>query len=136
MLDHGGALLLPDESGSRHVSRDTASAMSQENEELVRRSFETFNRGGVDAVVREGLWSRDIVWDATATGVPGLGIYRGHAEVRSFFENDWFRAFPADEFDVEVAEVIDQGDQVISICRQRGRGAASGAATEQVFAQV
>jgi ketosteroid isomerase-like protein len=110
--------------------------MSRENEELVRRSIETFNRGGVDAVVNEGVWSPEIIWDATPTGIPGLGIYRGHEEVKSFFENDWFRVFPADEWEVEVAEVIDQGDQVVTILRQRGRGAASGAVTDHVFAQV
>jgi ketosteroid isomerase-like protein len=110
--------------------------MSPESEELVRRSFETFNRGGVDAVFSEGIWSPEIVWDATPTGVPGLGIYRGRDEIKSLFEDDWFSAFPADAFEVEVDEVIDHGDRVITIYRQRGRGAASGAATDRVFAQV
>ena len=36
----------------------------------------------------------------------------------------------------EVDEVIDHGDQVISMCRQRGRGAASGAGTELFLGQV
>lgn len=110
--------------------------MSLENEELVRRSFETFNRGGVDAVFSEGIWSPEIVWDATPTDVPGLGIYRGREEIKSFFEADWFSSFVVDEWEVEVDEVIDQGDQVISIGHYRGRGAASGAATDHVFAQV
>jgi ketosteroid isomerase-like protein len=110
--------------------------MSEENIEMVRRGYEAFNRGGVDAVISEGIWSPEIVWDATPTGIPGLGVYRGHEEVKSFFEDDWFKAFPFDEWEVEVDEVIDQGDQVISMCRQRGRGAVSGAGTELVLAQV
>lgn len=110
--------------------------MSQENVELVRRSFEIFNRGGVDAVFSAGVWSPEIVWDATATGIPGFGIYCGREEVRSFFEDEWFRAFPVDEWEVEVDEVIDRGDRVITICRQRGHGAASGVATQRGFVQV
>ena len=115
--------------------RDTAWAMSKENVEAARRGYEAFNRGGVDAVISEGIWSPEIVWDATPTGIPGLGVYPGLEEVKSFFE-DWFEAFPFDEWEIEVDEVIDHGDQVISTCRQRGRGALSGAGTELVVAQV
>ena len=45
---------------------------SQENVEAARRAYEAFNRGGVDAVITEGIWSPEIVWDATPTGIPGL----------------------------------------------------------------
>jgi ketosteroid isomerase-like protein len=117
-------------------SRDTAREMSQENVELARRSFETFNRGGVDAVFDEGLWSPEVIWDLTAAGIPGLGIYRGREEVKSFFEDDWFKVFPFDAWHVQLDEVTDQGDRVIGICRQRGHGAASGVETDLMFVQV
>jgi ketosteroid isomerase-like protein len=110
--------------------------MSQENVDLVRRAYEAFNRGGVDACVSEGVWSPDIVWDVTPSGIPGLGTYRGQAEVRRFFEDDWFSAFPFDEWEVEVEDVIDAGDQVISMSRQHGRGASSGAVAELELAQL
>jgi ketosteroid isomerase-like protein len=110
--------------------------MSSENAELARRSFEAFNRGGVDAVVGEGLWSPEIVWDVTAAGIPGLGIYRGHEEVKSFFEEDWFKVFPFSEWEAQVDDLVDLGDRVISICRQRAHGAGSGAETDRAFAQV
>ena len=110
--------------------------MSQENVELNRRAYALFNEGGPEAVISAGIWSPELVWDATPTGIPGLGVYRGHDEVRSFFEDDWFKAFPFDEWEVEVDELIDQGDQVISMCRQRGRGASSGAVAELELAQV
>ena len=110
--------------------------MSDENMELARRSFEAFNRGGVDAVIVEGLWSPEIVWDVTAAGIPGLGIYRGEEEVKSFFEDDWFKVFPFSEWEAQVDEVIDLGDRVISICRQRGHGVASGVETDRTFVQV
>ena len=104
--------------------------------EITRRAYEAFNRGGVDAVASEGIWSPEIVWDAAPTGVPGLGTYRGVEEIKSFFENDWFNAFPFDELEVEIDEVIAHGDQTIGMCRQRGRGASSGAGTELFLAQV
>ena len=110
--------------------------MSQENVEVVRRAFEAFNRGGVDACVNEGLWSPEIVWDVTPSGVPGLGAYRGHEEVKRFLDDDWFSAFPFEEWEVKLEDVIDAGDQVISMSRQHGRGASSGALAELELAQV
>jgi ketosteroid isomerase-like protein len=110
--------------------------MSEENVEIVRRAFEAFNRGGAEAVIGDGLWSPEIVWNVSPTGVPGLGVYRGYDEVRSFFEDDWFQAFPSHEWEIEVDELIDNGDQVIAMSRQRGRGASSGVAAELELAQI
>jgi ketosteroid isomerase-like protein len=110
--------------------------MSQENIEIVRRAFETFNRGGPEAVISEGFWSPELVWDFSPSGIPGLGVYRGHDEVRSFFTEDWFRAFPFEDWEVELDELIDNEDQVIAIARQRGRGAASGVGAELEQAHV
>jgi ketosteroid isomerase-like protein len=110
--------------------------MSQENVEIVRRAYEAFNRGGTDACVSEGVWSPEIIWDVTPSGIPGLGTYRGQDEVRTFFEEDWFKAFPFEEWEVELEEVIDAGDQVIGMSRQHGRGASSGAVAELELAQI
>jgi ketosteroid isomerase-like protein len=105
--------------------------MSQENVEVVRRSYEAFNRRGPEAVA----WPPECVWDASPTRIPGLGVYRGPDEIKTFFE-DWFEAFPFEEWEVEVEEMIDHGDQVIVKSCQGGRGAGSGAAVEIHFAQV
>ena len=58
----------------------------------------------------------------------------GYDEIRSALEDDWFGAFPLEEWEIEVEELIDHGDQVVAIARQRGRGANSGVAVnlEQV----
>jgi ketosteroid isomerase-like protein len=104
--------------------------MSQENVELVRRAYEVFNEGGPEAVISAGIWSPEIVFDFSPSDIPGLDVYRGHDEVRAFFEEDWFGAFPFEKWEVEVDELVDHGDQVIAISRQRGRGASSGAAAE------
>jgi ketosteroid isomerase-like protein len=110
--------------------------MSQENMDLIRRAFAAFNRGGVDACINEGVWSPEIVWDATPSGIPGLGVFRGQ-EVKRFFDEDWFRAFPFDEWEVKLEEVIAAPeDRVITMSRQHGRGASSGAVAELELAQI
>ena len=68
------------------------------------------NRGGVEVLVA-GM-APDFVWDASPTGIPGLGVYRGRDEIRTFFEEDWFAAFPFEEWDLEVrASTRGSGDR-------------------------
>ncbi len=110
--------------------------MSQENVEIIRRGFEVFNREGPVGVIKGGFWSPEIVYDLSPSGIAGLGVYRGQDDVRSFFEDDWFQAFPFEEWEVVVEQLIDNGDQVIVMSRQRGRGATSGAAAELELAQI
>jgi ketosteroid isomerase-like protein len=110
--------------------------MSQENMEILRRAFEVFSRDGPAGVISGGFWSPEIVWDASRSGIPGHGVYRGHDEVRSYFEDDWFQAFPFEEWEVEIEQLIDNGDQVIAMSRQRGRGATAGVASELELALV
>ena len=108
--------------------------MSEENVEIVRRSAEEFNRGGVEAMI-DTYWAPEIVWDMTNAGVPGVGVYTGYDEVRAFVA-DWFSVFKFDEWELEVEELIDCDDRVVSIVRQRGRGTFSGAEVSVDFAQV
>jgi ketosteroid isomerase-like protein len=102
--------------------------MSEENVEIVRRVMETFNRGGPAAVINSRLLSPEIVFDATRAEIPGIGTFRGEDEVRAFFEQDWFSAFPFEEWEIHIEEPVERGDQVIFKSRQQGRGASSGAA--------
>jgi ketosteroid isomerase-like protein len=104
--------------------------MSQANLELVRRAYAVFNEGGPEAMISGGIWSPEIVFDFSPSEIPGLGVYRGYDEVRAFFEQDWFGAFPFEEWEVELDELVDHGDQVIAISRQRGLGASSGVVAE------
>ena len=104
--------------------------------EIVRRGYELFNAGGPDAVLSAGIWSPEIVFDFSMSDIAGLGVYRGHDQVRAFFEEDWFGAFPFEEWEVEVDELIDHGDRVIAMSRQRGRGVSSGAGAELELAQT
>ena len=110
--------------------------MSEENVEIVRRAFEEFTRAGWEGLF-EKFWAPDIIWDMSPAGIPGLGAYRGHQELRSFFEEDWFAAFPFEEWDQEVEDVIDcGGDRVVAVAFQRGHGGVSGASVELEYTQV
>ena len=109
--------------------------MSQGNVEIVRRSFEVFNRDGIEGVIAGGFWSLDFVWDASPMGIPGIGLYSGYDEIREGFE-DWFGAFPFEEWEVQIDEIIDHGDQVVVMSRQRGRGANSGVMAELEMGQI
>ena len=103
--------------------------MSEENVELVRRAVEEFNRGGPAAVISSGFLSTEVMLDASRADIPGVSAFRGQDEVRAFFEEDWFGAFPFEEWEIHIEEpIVDHGDQVIFTSRQQGRGASSGAA--------
>jgi ketosteroid isomerase-like protein len=110
--------------------------MSEENVEVVRRSYEVFNRDGVEALFREGIFSPQVVLDGSGTTIPGVGVYRGRDEVMAFFEDDWFAAFRFADWEIVVEELADHGDRVVNISRQRGRGSSSGAAAELELANV
>ena len=68
----------------RTGSADTAWAMSQENVEIVRRGFEAWNAGDMDAL-RE-LYDPGIIWrrpEGWPEPGPYVGSGGGHAPVRS-----------------------------------------------------
>jgi hypothetical protein len=69
--------------------------MSEENVELTRRAFVAFNREGVEAFDNTDLWSPEIVFDATPSGVPGLGVYRGYDEVSDSSRRIGSESFPS-----------------------------------------
>jgi ketosteroid isomerase-like protein len=96
--------------------------MSDENVELVRRAYEAFNRGDLEAMVADFVRNFEYV----PTGaIPGTRhVYRGPQGWREFV--GWL----FDEFDdarVEIRELIETDDQVLAAACLRGRGKQSGA---------
>src|SRR4051794_33520012 len=90
--------------------------MSQENVEIVRRSFEAFNARDVDAVV--SLSAEDCEWLPLRAQLEGIA-YRGHEGVRQFvrdMDDDW-RAFRIDPL-----EFHERGDRVAVIGRINALG--------------
>ena len=102
--------------------------MSQENVEVVRGIYEAAARR--DDVTPFDVYAEDIVWDLSNAGramlLPKPG-YHGHEGVRQFWR-DGLSAFR--EIDFEVEELIDAGDRVLAVIREREVGRASGAPVE------
>jgi ketosteroid isomerase-like protein len=100
--------------------------------DTVRRSYEAFARGDLDAVVAD--MSPDIRWEQ-AQGLPHGGLYLGLDEVRRNvfdpLDRDWWSEFSAvpDEF-------VDGGDQVVVLGRYRGVARETGKRLDVPFVHV
>jgi ketosteroid isomerase-like protein len=104
--------------------------VSQENVEIVRRLYATWNSEDRWAV----LSLVDPEAEAVLTGALNDGTYRGHAGVRQLLEEFWTQF---EDQRTEVEECIDAGDAVFTSVVHRGRGKGSGVEVEwpqwQVF---
>jgi ketosteroid isomerase-like protein len=99
--------------------------MSRENVEIVRRVYEALAAHDAETVL--ALYDPNVEWDFTQSHV-GIAledrIYRGHDGLRK-----WWRETREAWVDYEDGydELIEAGDDVISVVTSRGRGRASGA---------
>jgi len=102
------------------------------NVTIVRRSYEAFARGDLDAVVAD--MDEAIEWQQ-AQGLPHGGTYRGLAEVRENvfdpLDRDWWSAFSAvpDEF-------LEAGDEVVVLGRYRGTAKQTGKPLDVPFVHI
>ena len=97
--------------------------MSQTDVDLVRASWEAWERGDMDAIF--AFYDPEIVWDQTRYGGAELAsLYHGHDGVRQFFR-EWLAPF--ESFYAHAEDFIDAGEAVVVRCRQGGRGKQSGA---------
>ena len=99
--------------------------MSQENIDLVRRAFDTFNRRDMTAFL--DLLDPDVELVPILAVLEGR-VYRGHKEVQRWVEElapDW------EFFEVHSEELRDLGDLVLIFGHWRARGRASGVESEQ-----
>jgi ketosteroid isomerase-like protein len=99
--------------------------MSEENVEIVRSTYEAFDRGDIDA--------------ALSSADPALVTYRADPEAATWHGpdgflqamSDWTEGF--DQFSARAEEFIDAGDRVIVRVHQRALGQSSGAPVEADF---
>jgi ketosteroid isomerase-like protein len=95
--------------------------MSQENLEIVRRAYETFNRWGANPEAQpfrdpeaEVLLHPEIAFH-TYANAPEAGIYRGREAVLDYNQR-LFEQF--ESIHIELAELLPAGDCVVVISRQ------------------
>jgi uncharacterized protein len=102
--------------------------MSEENVELVRAVYGAAGRRDGANVL--AYYDPDVDWDVSRSPLARLvggGYYRGHEGLRRFFRS-YHEAWENIEYECE--ELIDAGEHVISVDRERGRGRTSGVAVE------
>ena len=91
--------------------------MSQENIELVRRAFEAFAQGGLDAM--GDFWADDIDHRAVEGAIDDRGPIHGKDALRAYLQ-EWLEML--DDPKLEPVELIDAGEnQVIAVVRGSGR---------------
>ena len=119
--------------GSRADALEAAglSELSQENLDLLRRASEYVERTG--EILPEAVHP-DIVWDVTTfRGAIIPGTFVGVEEVNEWLA-EWIEGF--EDWSLDIEEVFDAGDQVVTIVRQRGKAKHGGPEVEMRFAQV
>jgi ketosteroid isomerase-like protein len=96
--------------------------MSQ-NAEIVRRLFEAGARRDTATIL--ALYDDAVVWDVSRLDGADFegGVFHGHDGLRRW-HREWYSAWEDIENDLD--ELIDAGDDVVSVTTQRGRGKASG----------
>jgi ketosteroid isomerase-like protein len=106
--------------------------MSEEHVEVVRRSFDAWNRRDYDAWVErvhpEVEWVSEL---ATQFEGPGR-VFRGLEEMRRYWD-EWHALW---DVAIELTDLRDLGDTVIAIGHVRARGEASGVDLERPIAYV
>ena len=85
--------------------------MSEENVELVRRTYEAVNNGDSDGVVL--YFHPEIEFHAYPRY--SEGVYHGKQAVREYIENVWEHF---ESVRIEVDELLDAGDQVVVVTTQ------------------
>jgi ketosteroid isomerase-like protein len=94
--------------------------MSQENVEIVKKSFEAHNAGGIDAAL--AFYDADLIWDAGPEWVEGR-VYRGHEGARRL---DAVFVGSFDDYRLTVHEIRAVGERVLALYEVTGRIKGSG----------
>jgi ketosteroid isomerase-like protein len=92
-----------------------------DNVEAVRRGYEAFNRGDVEASL--AVLHPEIEWHTYIVPGPGGGTYHGYDGVRELW-SDARRIFG--EFRNVPEDLFDAGDRVVAFVRVEGIGSQSG----------
>jgi ketosteroid isomerase-like protein len=84
--------------------------MPQENIEIVRRGFAAANRGDLERALED--WAPDAIWDWSNSRGFDAGVFRGHGEIRAFWER-FLAAF--DEIRLELDDLLEVEDDLLIV---------------------
>jgi len=108
----------------------------QQNVELARRLWKGIVEGGASRQAEVGLsdsgWHPDLEYVEDPRW-PGTGSYRGLEAVRARFA-EYLEVFGA--VDITVSELLDAGDEIVSVFHTRGESAHTGLPFEHEWAYV
>jgi ketosteroid isomerase-like protein len=105
--------------------------MSEENVQLLRRGFEHVER---TTEFPSEVAHPEFVWDTTTfRGGMQPAVCIGVDETNEWLA-DWVDGF--EDWSLDVSEVFDGGDKVVTVLRQRASAKHGGPQVEMVFAQV
>jgi ketosteroid isomerase-like protein len=108
--------------------------MSRENVEIVRRIYDAVARR--DVATPFDFYAKDIVWDLSRwrpAELDPMRVYTGHEGVREAWRD---RLSAWGEVDFEVEELMEAGDRVVAVIRDRQVGRSSGVPIEAAHAAV
>jgi uncharacterized protein len=106
--------------------------MSQQNEEVVRASWEAWLRGDLEGLVAD--YAADVVWDLTRFREWPERQYVGPEGVQRFLA-EWLDLWDAFEAGVDQLLLAPDG-RVVSLAWQRGKGRHSGLGMEKKWALI
>ena len=106
--------------------------MSEEDVSTLRRAYEAFNRGDIEAVVQD--FDPQIEWHELEGNPQAAGIFRGTDAV----VNEVFATVPEhwEEFEADPHDFIDAGEHIIVTGHFRGRPKGDGGTLDAHFAHV
>jgi ketosteroid isomerase-like protein len=95
--------------------------MSEENVEVVQSTFDAWERGDTDSILKVADEGIVIIQPAEFPGVaPRQYGHAGVLEAFALWPDHW------DDFSVKLLRIFDRGDQVVVTTEQSGRSKASG----------
>jgi ketosteroid isomerase-like protein len=100
--------------------------MSPKSSDVVRKHFDAFETGGVDAVAT--FWHPEIEWRAVEGAADDVGLMHGHDALRRYYQ-DWVDTLEGLRAEVEDI-LFEVDDRVAAVVHNSGRGRASGVPAE------
>jgi uncharacterized protein len=103
------------------------SAAAQANAALVKSAYDAFSRGDTQSVF--AVFADNILWHVPGRG-PLSGDYRGHSEVRRFFEH--FMGLSEGTFRIQIDQILAARDRVVVLCTESASRAGRSWSSPQV----